>query len=613
MRSNSLYVFNNKYLKQALKILNKEKLLVITGPPGVGKTTLSNIITFRLLANNYKLIFVDSNIEEAEKLFSLDPETKQVILFDDFLGSFIPELFSSTKEKKTVNFIEKIKRTSNKLMILTSRTIFFNTALQIYEGFNRSRVSLSNYELNISHYSTFEKAQILYKHVSFSKMAADYKNEFLISKRFLSVINHRNYTPRLIEYFTNPINLDKVSLKEYINGFVIKNLENPMELWKFHYSVHIDDESRMLVDTVFLLGKDANRSIVETGYMQRLNAELKFRGFIPKQDSFNKSIKTLQDGFIKTKIDTKDKNNIVFSLYNPSLGDFLINYFNEIGNSASRKLLLLSIVSFQSFKSRFHSSDRDYIIIYDHEYSELLNYFISNLDTLKSNYHYHCSLELDIILHSIDLFNFEIIDSFLEPLLRTINLNMIASYQLFELIAIATERKNIPIDNFISTNWDKLIALALRTYTLSRHYLQILQLFEHYSFDFDSYVRRNGLLDLLLESKHRFIRLRLKNYVEDENLISRLDFNEDRESLLFELESGLKYKIERIANEIEFREYKEYSYYFGIEDLENSIDDYLQDQNEMDRDSMISIDFEDNQNSSSEYLIEDLFSEPFID
>ncbi|EMF83068.1 restriction endonuclease [Leptospira weilii serovar Topaz str. LT2116] len=614
IKNSSLYVFNNQYLKQALKILNKEKLLVITGPPGIGKTTLANTITFRLLANDYKLIYVDSNLEEAERLFSLDPTAKQIILFDDFLGSFIPELLSSAKERKTVNFIEKIKRTNNKLMILTSRTVFFNAALEIYEGFNRSRIFLSKYELNISHYTDFEKAQILYKHISFSKINADYKNQFLINKRFLSIINHRNYTPRLIEYFTNPNNIDGVPLNKYISDFVIKNLDNPIELWKFHYSVHLDDESRMLVDTVFLFGKDVNHSIIESGYLQRLKTELKFRGFIPKHDSFFKSIRTLQDGFIKTKINTNDKKKIVsYSLYNPSLGDFLINYFNEPNNFASKKLLMFSIVSFQSFTSRFHSSDKEYILIYNHEYPELLQYFISNLNILKSNHSLFRSIELDILFYSIDLFNFDIVEPFVESLTKTIKFNEIESYQLFKLIELATQQDSFYLNNFIFDNWDILIQTALTNYILSKHYFLIHKLFERYSHNFDNYINANELADSLLESKHRFIRHHIKEYVEDENLISSLDIRDDRASLLSALEFKLKYEIEKLAKEIDFREYEDYTYYYNTNDLENSIDDYLQDQHEKNNEPFDSKDLDNYENHFSYDLIEDLFSEPFID
>ncbi|EMJ93401.1 hypothetical protein LEP1GSC193_0003 [Leptospira alstonii serovar Pingchang str. 80-412] len=499
-------------------------------------------------------------------------------------------------------------------MILTSRTVFFNAALQIYEGFNRAKVSLSKYELNIAQYSNLEKARILYKHLSFSRINPDFKNQFLKEKSYLFVINHRNYTPRLIEYFTNPLNVDSIPLDKYINEFVIKNLDNPSELWKFHYSVHIDDESRMLVDTIFLLGQETNHSLVECGYSQRLKVEFKFRNFIPVHNSFIKSVKTLQDGFIKTRILSNEKDILKYSLYNPSLGDFLISYFNEANNAAHKKLLLFSIVSYQGFKSRFHSSDKNYIIIYEFEYSELLQYFISNIDILKSNNtSYHFSVELDILFHSINLFNFKIIEPFLEPLFKTINIKDIASFQLFELIKLTIYQKNNFFDKFFQTHWNSLINITLRKFSSSYHYSLIHNLFEYYFLNFDDYIKRHNLEKLLIESKHRFISSRIKEYVEDANLISRLDLNDDSSSLLSELESKLKSKIRTLSNEIGLKGYRNYSYYYGIDELKESIDEYLRDQLEMNRDPIDSGNFDTDLGLNSDDSIEDLFSESFVE
>ncbi|MCR8640989.1 restriction endonuclease, partial [Leptospira interrogans serovar Ricardi] len=350
------------------EILNKEKFLIITGPPGIGKTTLSYIITYQYLAKDFKLVYVDNSISEAESIFSLSTEARQIILFDDFLGSFIPELFSSSREKKLINFIEKVKNSHNKYMILTSRTVFFNEAMQIYEKFHQAQIDLAKYELSISHYSDLEKAKILYKHLHFSSMPIEYKNEFIKDKRYLSVIRHRNYTPRLIEYFTKPSNLNSFKPELYIKHFVIKNLNDPKELWKYHYDVHIDDECRMLVDWIFLLGDGASQDHVEAAYEKRLSYELSKRNLIPKHNSLSRAIKTLQDGFIKTRRSASSSGTVIYDLLNPSLGDFLIKHFNETKDLEVKKSLMYSVVTFSQVTRRFHSSDSDYIILNRDEY-----------------------------------------------------------------------------------------------------------------------------------------------------------------------------------------------------------------------------------------------------
>jgi len=60
----SFYVITKK-LDLALSILQKEKLLLITGQPGIGKTTLADIILFERAKKGVKIYKVE-NIREAE-------------------------------------------------------------------------------------------------------------------------------------------------------------------------------------------------------------------------------------------------------------------------------------------------------------------------------------------------------------------------------------------------------------------------------------------------------------------------------------------------------------------------------------------------------------------
>jgi len=75
----------NKTHNEATEILNSHHLLIITGAPGVGKTMLANMLTYQLLSENFELVYIASEIKEAEELF--DQTKKQVFYFDDFLGS----------------------------------------------------------------------------------------------------------------------------------------------------------------------------------------------------------------------------------------------------------------------------------------------------------------------------------------------------------------------------------------------------------------------------------------------------------------------------------------------------------------------------------------------
>ncbi|WP_338240186.1 hypothetical protein [Persicobacter diffluens] len=87
-----------KQIKEANLILSKQKLLLITGQPGIGKTTLADMILFDRAKNGFKIYKVE-NIKEAEDVINIESEDKQLFYFDDFLGANYYEIISAQKQK----------------------------------------------------------------------------------------------------------------------------------------------------------------------------------------------------------------------------------------------------------------------------------------------------------------------------------------------------------------------------------------------------------------------------------------------------------------------------------------------------------------------------------
>jgi len=163
----------------AVDLLNKNHFLLITGAPGIGKTTLANMLTYQLLAEGFKLTFV-RNIFEAEDLILAGK--KQVFYFDDFLGSITMDLKSAQNtDAAIVDFIERIKADRNKRLILTCRTILLTQATEESEKIENSKIDLSKHEVTIEDYTNFDKAQILYNHIYFSKLRNEFKDVFFIN------------------------------------------------------------------------------------------------------------------------------------------------------------------------------------------------------------------------------------------------------------------------------------------------------------------------------------------------------------------------------------------------------------------------------------------------
>jgi hypothetical protein len=68
----------------ALDVLKAHNYCVISGIPGIGKTTLAQVLVTRLLEDGFELIAVRDDINEAFEL--LDLNKRQVVYYDDFLG-----------------------------------------------------------------------------------------------------------------------------------------------------------------------------------------------------------------------------------------------------------------------------------------------------------------------------------------------------------------------------------------------------------------------------------------------------------------------------------------------------------------------------------------------
>ncbi len=73
-------------VKRAREILDKEHSCIITGIPGIGKTTLAEIILVDFLTRNWQVIVVRENIREALDIYQQNRRAKQIFYYDDFLG-----------------------------------------------------------------------------------------------------------------------------------------------------------------------------------------------------------------------------------------------------------------------------------------------------------------------------------------------------------------------------------------------------------------------------------------------------------------------------------------------------------------------------------------------
>ena len=340
----TLYV-PNKTHNNAVEALNNNHFILITGAPGIGKSTLANMLTYQLLAENFELIYV-REITEAEAAYS--PEKKQVFYFDDFLGGITLDLFSSKNaDSAIVNFIERVRSDKYKRLILTCRTTILNQAKNISDKIQNSNIDISNYEVRIENYTDWDKARILYNHIYLSDLQDEQKLIYFQNDFHWKVIKHRFYNPRLIQGITNKNNIVD---SEYSEKFILEILNDPKKIWEKPFNIQITQISRLLLLTMFSLGGGIyyiTDERLKEAFNNRINYEAENNNYQRQGNEYNSALSELVGGFI---IRTIDKNTVRYSFLNPSIEDFIYEYFKN-SNEEYLKLLYSSIF-FEQFKYR---------------------------------------------------------------------------------------------------------------------------------------------------------------------------------------------------------------------------------------------------------------------
>jgi adenylate kinase family enzyme len=321
------YFVQNESFKIARDILKKNGFLILSGNPGVGKTTLADMLSFNYIANGYSFYEISENIEEAEKVFEKDK--KQIFYYDDFLGrNFLERSLTKNEDRRLLNFIDKITSMSNKKFILTTREYILRQAQMKYDLLNDSKIDLNKHIVNVEKYNKYIKAKILYNHLFFSSVPLEYIQNIKQFKNYKRIINHENYNPRLINLMTNRILLEKVSSDTYADEF-IRKLNYPDEIWKEAFENTISDYSQWILYALLVMGEKVEKSELE-GCFNNLNLLL-YNKFDNRD--FTKGLRELEKTFINIHI--TDENSYrqrigtYISFQNPSIKDFLIKYISQ--------------------------------------------------------------------------------------------------------------------------------------------------------------------------------------------------------------------------------------------------------------------------------------------
>ncbi|MBT3315944.1 MAG: hypothetical protein HN390_15160 [Anaerolineae bacterium] len=336
---------------KAIKILQENHVLIISGEPGIGKTTLAESMCLFFVAKGYEFFDIEESLSEAENVYARG--RKQIFYFDDFLGSNYFEAIENKKDSHITKFIDRVRKDETKLFILTSRTNILNAGILYSSVLKNYNIQKNDFLLSIKSFSLFDRAKILYNHIWFSNLPENYIDEYYKNKRYKKVIKHQNFNPRIIEFITDIERFDVLS-SDYWN-YILGNLNNPKDIWDDYFKRQNNAYVRNLVKLTVLNGKAISEKELRLGF-KKINGLENLTNPSHAEKDFNSISELATKSFLNR---SKQSDKITYTLFNPSIADYILE---EYGNNTDDLLNIFKSLNTIKSLEQLLSLEREKII-----------------------------------------------------------------------------------------------------------------------------------------------------------------------------------------------------------------------------------------------------------
>ena len=293
------YVQGSAY-PRAMGALKDGGVVILSGLPGVGKTTLANMLLYEHLASGFEPIVIRHDFAEGKAMFQKGKA--QVFYFDDFMGvTFLGDKGSAHQQSEfraIVEFIEMVAASKDKRLILTTREHLLHQAWGASEQLRNSDLIERKVIIQMGDYNYHQRAEILYNHIFFSDLPSTYQDELLRDEFYFKIVKHEKFNPRLIEWLSAYRRVKAVPIEKY-QQFVLELLQNPSEIWRHAYHEQISDAGRSLLLTLFSLGGKVMDELLRPAFASIHQQRSNKYGIVRKPEDFGTARAELNGAFVR--------------------------------------------------------------------------------------------------------------------------------------------------------------------------------------------------------------------------------------------------------------------------------------------------------------------------
>lgn len=310
-----LYVHTPAY-GAAMKVLEAEHVLIVAGPPGVGKSTLAEMALLTLWQQGWTVVNIANDIDEAwNRVRGAGTGSEKIVFYyDDFLGQTNLIEVQKNEAAGIAQLLDAIRRSNGDLrLIVTSREQILNQAQAgADDRLRRLLPDDAKFRVVLDEIDRGARARMLFNHIHFGFHGREERKLLARDTRYREVIDHRGFNPRVLE---------SVALRQHhasVDDFyaaLLHAIAHPGEIWAGSFL----QLSTAAMDILFQLATTSATSVP----LDDVRAAL----VLPDPREWESALKVLEGTWIRLQAPQGVVSLV--GLFDPSRRDYLLDLLDD--------------------------------------------------------------------------------------------------------------------------------------------------------------------------------------------------------------------------------------------------------------------------------------------